>query len=94
MAKKTVVVELTSAVAFDGKVSKAGELLEVTEKEARNLLRRGKAVLSDEQPAESELSDLTVAELRELADDAGIEGAASMKKADLIAAIEAVEDGE
>ena len=93
MAKtKTVNIELTSAIAVDGELVRAGEVIEVTEKNARNLMRRGKAVLADEQPMdESELAELTVAELRELADDAGITGYSDMRKAELIAALEAAE---
>ena len=93
MAKtKSVNVELTSAVVVNGEIATAGEVIEVTEKAARNLMRRGKAVLADEQPVdESELSELTVAEFRDLADDAGITGYSDMRKAELIAALEAVE---
>lgn len=89
---KTVYVTLTSAIAVDGELVKAGETIGCTEKNARNLMRRGKAVLADEKPAdESDLSELTVAELRELAEDAGITGYSDMRKAELIAALEAAE---
>lgn len=94
MAKqsKTFVLKLTSAIAMDGEIIKAGDLVEVTEKEAKNLLHRGKGVLAGEKELEqsaANLADLTVEALRKIADDAGVEGYRDLKKAELIAAIEA-----
>ncbi|MBP0047656.1 Rho termination factor N-terminal domain-containing protein [Marinobacterium sp. AK62] len=98
MAKKTdlIVLELTSAIVMEGEIVTAGNLIEVTEKEARNLLARGKAVVADEQDVESaadaDLTEMTVADLQKLAGDIGVEGFKSMKKDELIAAIEAASE--
>lgn len=46
MGLKTFVLKLTSAIAVDGVVLKAGELVELVEAEAKSLLARGKAVLA------------------------------------------------
>lgn len=94
MAKKTetFVLKLTSAIVMDGEIVTKDNLVEVTEKEAKNLLARGKAVLADEKEAKAataDLNDMTVDALRKIADDAGVEGYRDMKKAELIQAIEA-----
>lgn len=100
MAKKTdlIVLELTSAIVMEGEIVTAGNLIEVTEKEARNLLARGKAVVADERDVESaadaDLTEMTVADLQNLAGDIGIEGFKSMKKDELIAAIEAASEAD
>lgn len=44
---ESVLLQLTSAVVLDGAIARAGSLVEVTENEAKNLLRRGKAVIPD-----------------------------------------------
>jgi hypothetical protein len=54
---KSVTLKLTSAIAMDGEIYRAGSLVEVTDADARNLLHRGKAVLATAddiptQPAE------------------------------------------
>lgn len=94
MAKKTetFVLKLTSAIVMDGEIITKDNLVEVTEREAKNLLARGKAVLADEKEAKAaaaDLNDMTVDALRKIADDAGVEGYRDMKKAELIQAIEA-----
>lgn len=43
---KTYVLKLTSAIAIDGAIVRAGGLVELTEAEAKNLLARGKALLA------------------------------------------------
>lgn len=48
---KTVVLKLTAAIVVDGSIVRAGSLVEVMQDEAKDLLRRGKAVLAAE-PAE------------------------------------------
>lgn len=45
---KSVVLKLTSAIAMDGTICKAGELVEVEMTVAKNLLHRGKAVVATE----------------------------------------------
>lgn len=44
-----VYLKLTSAVVFDGLIHKAGAVVEMLEHEAKDLLRRGKAVLATEK---------------------------------------------
>ena len=62
-------LKLTSAIAVDGEVMKAGSIVEVSEIEAKNLLSRGKAELHGEQAAAPrDLNALTKAELLELAE--------------------------
>lgn len=94
---KSVLLKLTSAIVIAGAIAKAGEVVEVTELEAKNLLARGKGVLNDEQPADEvdlDLSKKTKDQLLEIADNLEIEGAAKMNKAQLIEAIEAADNGQ
>lgn len=49
--EKVVTLELTAAIVIDGAILRKGTLVEVVEHEAKDLLRRGKAVLHGE-PAE------------------------------------------
>lgn len=94
---KSVLLKLTSAIVISGAIAKAGEVVEVTELEAKNLLARGKGVLNDEQPADEvdlDLSKKTKDQLLEIADNLEIEGAAKMNKAQLIEAIEAADNGQ
>lgn len=48
---KTVILKLTSAIVVAGQVIRPGNLVEVTESEARDLLHRGKAVVATEADA-------------------------------------------
>lgn len=94
---KSVLLKLTSAIAISGAIAKAGEVVEVTELEAKNLLSRGKGVLHDEQHADEgdfDLSKKTKDQLLEIADQLEIDGAAKMNKAQLIEAIEAADNGK
>lgn len=104
MAKeqKAVTLKLTSAIPLDGEICKAGEFIEVDELLAKNLLHRGKAVLATEHDGvftaqgsaeKTNLSKLTLEQLRAEAVERKIEGADKMAKAALIAAIEQV-DGQ
>lgn len=45
----TYLLKLTAAIAIEGEVIPAGELVELTGREARNLLHRNKAVLATER---------------------------------------------
>jgi hypothetical protein len=77
-----------------GKMITSGEIVHgVPKADADNLVRRGKATVvdADESEEERELKDLSVADLKALAAEYEIEGAASMKKPELIEAIEAAE---
>ena len=66
------------------KVTDGNKTIEVTEK-AYNVVysQRGYKPVEDES-----LEDKTVKELKEMADDQGIEGYSNMKKAELIEALE------
>lgn len=89
---KSVLIKLTSAIAISGGIAKAGEVVEVTELEAKNLLSRGKGVLNDEQPAHEDdlaIEKMTKDQLVDIAEQMEIEGAAKMNKAQLIEAITA-----
>lgn len=89
---KSVLIKLTSAIAIAGAIAKAGEVVEVTELEAKNLLARGKGVLNDEQPVQDDdlaIEKMTKDQLVDIADKMEIEGAAKMTKAQLIEAITA-----
>lgn len=61
--KKSILLKLTSAIVMDGEIITSGELIEVTEKEAKNLLHRGKAELAtnedvkDVEQSENESSE-------------------------------------
>lgn len=46
--KESVVVKLTSAIAVEGQIVRAGELVELSHAEAVNLLHRGKCTIADE----------------------------------------------
>lgn len=92
-------IKLTSAIGIKGTVHRAGSTIEVSEKFAKELVTRGKAkvIANDGGPddgEEVELADMTVAELKKIAQEEGVEGYATMKKGELIQAIEAAEGGE
>ncbi|MDR5887556.1 Rho termination factor N-terminal domain-containing protein [Vreelandella janggokensis] len=99
---KKVDIECTSAFMASGKMIKPGQVVRgVPATEAQGLKRRGKAkILEASVDAESDdvdvpgLQDLTVEELKTTAKEYEIEGAEKMKKAELIAAIEAAEAGD
>lgn len=101
---KSHVLKLTSAIAVDGEIIRAGSLVELSEPEAKNLLGRGKAVLAtaadgyhaaDEDEGNEtsgvDLSKLNKTKLQEIATGHGIEFEETTTKAQLIAAIEAKE---
>lgn len=88
------VLKLTSAIAVDGEVMKAGSLVEVSAIEAKNLLGRGKAELHGEQPGDPDDVDINKMNKQQLiavAEQMEIEVSDSMTKAQLIEAISAVE---
>lgn len=100
---KSYVLKLTSAVAIDGAIMRAGGLVEVSEAEAKNLLHRGKAVLAtiedgvDQQEDEDQgedLSKLNKADALALAKERGVEVPDGMTKAQIIEAIQAHKGAE
>ena len=97
---KTMSLQCTSAFVVKGKIITPKQVIHgVPKADAMNLIRRGKATEvvdgSEDGTEAPALNELTVPELRDIAEEHGIEGAANMKKAELIEAIEAVEaEGE
>lgn len=96
---KNYVLKLTSAIVVDGEIVRAGNLVELSEPEAKNLLGRGKAVLAtaadgydqgnaDEETSGVDLSRLNKVQLQDIAKGHGIESTDQTTKAQLIAAIE------
>ncbi|MEN8282611.1 hypothetical protein [Acinetobacter gerneri] len=70
MAKKLVLIALTTAVVFDGVIRKAGEQIEVEEQMAKELLYRGRGTLVEsdsDEDEEVELAKMTKAQLIEFA---------------------------
>ncbi len=94
---KMAELKITSAVVIAGKIVRPDQgnesIVTVDERVAKNLLDRGKAELTtaDDDADDKPLDEYTVPQLKALAKDYKIDGADGMKKAELIAAIEAVE---
>jgi hypothetical protein len=89
--------KLSSATVHDGEIKGPGTVVSVSEREAKNLLRRGKGELLTAPAGEAAdvyLSKLTVDALRDMATDLGITNVRDLKKADLILAIEDVQAGD
>ena len=95
---RTIFLVLTSAIAIDGGICRAGQLVEVSELEAKNFLARGKARLataddgapvSEEHDDLPDLSRLNKAQLLQFCVDKEIEANDGMTKAQLLEAIEA-----
>ncbi|WOH61911.1 hypothetical protein [Bradyrhizobium sp. BWC-3-1] len=58
---KTANIKLTAAIVVDGKIAKAGSIIEAPEDHAKGLILRGKAELAtvaDEAPAEVEADEV------------------------------------
>jgi len=94
---KVMSLRCTSAFVVGGKIITPKQIVhDVPKPAAMNLIQRGKAEeVLDGDDTETELpalEEMTVADLRKVAEEYEIEGAANMKKADLIEAIEAAED--
>lgn len=100
---KTFTLELRGAVALDGVLRRAGELVEVDEAVAKNLLYRGKAVTPESREAPTETTQteaggsddkkpsdgLNVAQLKEALTAKGVAIPENAKKADLAALLDA-----
>lgn len=102
---KTYFLKLTSAIVIDGQISRGGEIIEVSEIEAKNLLHRGKAVLATAadgvEPAKvhqeddgQEIAQWPKQKLLDYAKKHGIEVADGMTRAKLVEIIEAHEEAE
>lgn len=80
--QKTLTLKCTSSFVAGGKIITPGGIIPgVPEQEAKGLIRRGKAVQVDaSEPADSDLSELNVAELETIAAEFDIDGADRMKK--------------
>lgn len=95
--RETIFLVLTSAIAIDGGICRAGSLVEVSELEAKNFLHRGKARLAtaedgapvDDEPEAVDLSKLNKAKLLEFCAANQITADEGMTKAEILAAIEA-----
>lgn len=101
MAKqKRLNLRCTSAFMAGGKMILPRQIIsDVPEADARALVRRGKAkviedsIAGDDDAGDKALAGMTVDELKEVAAELEIEGVGGMKKAELVAAIEAAEAG-
>lgn len=61
---RTVSLKVTSAFLVGGKIAKVGQVVEVSEADAKALLHRGKAVLAVVQPAQADAPDTDPTEAR------------------------------
>ena len=85
MAKMTKLwVVATAAFAVGGEIIQPGKMIELDQRDAADLIRRGRAKLPVEaaDPA-ADLAAKSIHELRELAHDAGID-TANLKKTQLL----------
>lgn len=87
-------IKLTAAIVVDGEIATAGEVVELTRKEAQNILHRGLGELHGEQDLDdqgddrfAELDAMKVDELKKLAADEDYDLGAAKTKAEIIAAI-------
>lgn len=100
---KTYTLLITSALVITGAVYRAGDLVEINEIDAKQILARGKATLADEQPnmapedigasAPINLGRLNKAKLTEMAVGLGIDVTDAMTNKEIINAIESKEGG-
>lgn len=87
--ERTVEIELTQPTVIGlGVVGGKGSVHTVSERLAKNLFQRKRAKIAGEEELAADLEGLTVEQLQKLAEDCEIDYK-GMKKADLIAAIEA-----
>jgi hypothetical protein len=63
---ETVILKVTSAIVVGGEVMRAGDLVEVTRSEAKDLLHRGKAELATEADAPKAVEPESRVELEEI----------------------------
>ena len=92
MATDKIQIKIEGTVIVGGKVVVAGEELTVNAKIADNLVERNLATVvgeaeTEDEHVDDELDDMTVDELKEYADEAGVDLKGVTKKADIIATI-------
>ena len=101
MANELICIKIAKTVAYRGKVYVADDELTTDAKTADSLVEREIAVVighevidepEDTQDVENELDNMTVAELKEYAEEAGIDLKGLTRRADIISAIR--ESGE
>lgn len=89
------IVVKSGQILHEGKIYYVGETLGTTDDEAKLLIFRGLAESEEVEAPEKALEEMTVKELTAYAAEQDIPLAADLrKKADLIAAIRAAEDGQ
>jgi len=90
----TATIKLTAAITLGGGIAKAGEIIEVSEENAKALILRGKAELAtaaDEDDGDDfpDLSKMNKVKLLEIAAQAGLTDITEANnKAEIVAAIE------
>lgn len=88
-------IKLTGAIVLNGQIRRKGEVVRMTEREAKNLLRRGKGTLEPVELQDGEslpaIEELTTAELRSLAEEYELDVPAKASKADLVDLLKGVE---
>lgn len=92
MANNLTQIKIEGTVIVCGKVAVAGDGLTVEAKIADNLVKRNLATVvgnqaTDNVHVDDELDDMTVDELKEYAEEAGVDLKGVTKKADIIATI-------
>lgn len=94
MAKGLITVMILSEIFVRGKMLKKGELVEVNEREAKELINRGVATdeLKKEEDITVPIEDMKKDELIEYAESLGIEVPGNATKADIIEMIRELEE--
>lgn len=90
MANGYIRLKIAKTMTYNGRVFVPGEELTVDAQKADKLVERKLAEIVDEEPeqgADDELDSMTVDEMKEYAQEAGIDLKGVTRKADMIAAI-------
>lgn len=93
MANRNIRLKIESTAVVRGQVRVPGDEVVVDAKTADRLVERNLAEIvseeppHDEQPVDDELTGMTVEELKEYADEAGVDLRGKTKKEDILAAI-------
>lgn len=91
MANQNIRLRIDSTAVVRGAVCVAGDEVIVDAKMADRLVERNLATVVGEHHVEDDLDDMTVDELREYANEAGVVLTGKTKKAEIIAAIREAE---